>query len=220
MKEKNHILSRNCALMRIFLDLFYSLIVIGIGIFCFDLYFYVWIFAFLNIVCATTISLGIFFLTVPLLREKESKRKYSRFDRICIYVTLSIGTLIILLQIIGVISIPEDFHPIFRYTGERFIHLIMYTIYCFVAEYLIRAYSKNISNHLNELKIQTEHKQSLISFSMKSNKRIFLLEISEKITMIMSCYFEALYISGIVFIICSLILSPYINPNMPLPFVK
>lgn len=220
MKEKNHILNRNCALIRIFLDLFYSLIVIGIGIFCFDLYFYVWIFAFLNIVCATTISLGIFFLTVPLLREKESKRKYSRFDRICIYVTLSIGTLIILLQIIGVISIPEDFHPIFRYTSERFIHLIMYTIYCFVAEYLIRTYSKNISNHLNDLKIRTEHKQPSISFLMKSNKRIFLLEISEKITMIMSCYFEALYISSIVFIICSLILSPYTNPNMPLPFVK
>lgn len=218
MKTNDRIIKRKYVLMRVVLDLFYSLIVIGIGIFCFDIYFYVWIFAFLNIVCATTISLGFFFLTIPLLREKESKRKYSRFDRICIYGTLSIGTIIILLQIIGVVSIPSDFHPIFRYTNERFIRLIMYVIFCFIAEYLIRVYSKNISEHLTILMEQNNYQQS--SISIKSNKRLFLLEISEKITLLMSCYFEALYISGIIFIICSLLLSPYINPNMPLPFVK
>ena len=207
--------------LRLFFDLVLSLIIIGIGIFDFDLYFYVWIYVFLNITIATVVALGTFFFTIPIFREKNSDRIYTHFDRLCIYVTIGIGLTIVLFNIIGLITIPKDFHPVYILNIERTIRLLMFVIYCCVAEYLISIFSSRVSSHLKKLKRNMDPKDDFqISTSFETDKQLTVIARADKVMLFMSCYFEALSISGVIYFICSFLLSPYINPSMPLPFVK
>ena len=207
--------------LRVTLDLIFSLIIIGIGIFDFDLYFYVWIYVFLNITIATVLALGTFFFTIPIFREKNSDQIYTHFNRLCIYVTIGIGLTIVLFNIIGLITIPKDFHPVYILNIERTIRLLMFVIYCCVADYLISIFSSRVASHLKKLKRNIDPKDDFqISTSFETDKHLAVIARADKIMLFMSCYFEALSISGVIYFICSFLLSPYINPSMPLPFVN
>ena len=207
--------------LRIILDLIFSIIIIGIGIFDFDLYFYVWIYVFLNIAIATVVSLGTFFFTVPIFREKNSERLYTHFDRVCIYTTIVTGFTIIIFNIIGLLTIPEGFKPVYQLNMERTIRLLMFVIYCFIAEYLVSVFSSKITKQLNNLKRNQDPSDDFsISTSFETDRQLSMIGRVDKVILFMSCYFEALSISGVLYFICSFLLSPYINPFMPLPFVK
>ena len=202
---------------RFILNTILSLLIIGIGLTHFDSYFYVWIYVFLNIAIATTISLILFFFTIPIFREKESSRNYTHFDRVCIYTTIIVGLAIIFFNIVGLITIPKNFHPIYKLDIEKTIRLAIFVIYCFVAEFLISVFCAKISLHLKNLRRNSDPNDDFtISTNLVSNKQLSLISKIEKIVLFMSCYFEALFISGIIYFICSFLLSPYTNPTINL----
>ena len=205
---------------RLILDLLFALIVIGIGIFCFDNYFYVWIYSFLNVITATLITFISVLYVYPIFREKDTEIKYSKFNQMFAYATLAIGATIIILNVIGLLLIPNDFDPVFKLNSERIIRLFIYLLYCFLADFSLSIFSARVSYHLKGHSETLKKEKFAISTSFEKDRYASTIGKIDKLILFMSCYFESLLVSGIVYLICSFVLSPYMNPNMPLPFVK
>lgn len=167
---------------RMLLILLTSISIYLIGLYDYNLYFYVWVFNFINMMVISLCTLYIYVDTSKLFILQESTHKH--MDRISIFTIIVVGFAFLLLNGIGLYLIPDNFHPRYILNIERLIRLIMLIIFCIVCHVFTSFYTLKLSRY-NKL-----HR----------NKNI---KITEYMLLSLSCCFQALSISGIIFIICS-----------------
>lgn len=192
--------------LRILLDLLGIIGMLLIGYYTIDTFFYVWIVYFIAVALMTCIGLALFFFTVPIFREKDSDIKFSNLDRGRIYGTLAVGVVILIASILGLVTIPAGFRPVFIMNSERVIRLFLFVAYCFIVDFFVTLYAgKMISKVIDLQKHLDPNTEFTISTNIKTDREFHIARLSQRIFVLLSCSFEFLSFTGLSFLISTFI---------------
>lgn len=114
---------------RVVISFIFSLAIILIGKWNIDLYFYTWIFAFMNVIISVTLSLLMVLYTVPIFRDKDFKGHTSK-DKLYSRLVILVGFVIFMSNVIGILTLPPNFHPVYHLNSKRIIRLIFIILVC------------------------------------------------------------------------------------------
>lgn len=188
---------------RILLTTIFSLAIIFIGKIDINLYFYTWIFAFMNVVISVTMSLLMVLYTVPIFRDKDFKG-YTSKDKSYSRLVILVGFVIFISNVIGILTLPPNFHPVYHLNSERIIRLTFIIMVCGLCYFGETIYTSYVTDRFTKLKRHLNPKDDFtISTRIETERHMKIISVCEKILIFLSCYLEALFISGIFFVVIS-----------------
>lgn len=190
---------------RVVISFIFSLAIILIGKWNIDLYFYTWIFAFMNVIISVTLSLLMVLYTVPIFRDKDFKG-YTSKDKLYSRLVILVGFVIFMSNVIGILTLPPNFHPVYHLNSERIIRLIFIILVCGLCYVGDTTYTSYVTDRFAKLKRHLNPKDDFtISTQIETERHMKIISVCEKILIFLSCYLEALFISGVFFVVISVL---------------
>ena len=195
--------------VRIILSILISSIIILLGLYRFNDYFYTWIVYFISITAISILGVLSIYYVLPAFRTIESNIKYSNRDKLYLWGIIFLGCAILFAAIGGVLRLPHNFKPIYRLDFERTMRLALLIIYCMVSDLLmcflgckvIRIRESLCANKEEKRKIALHGNNDRCNFCKK-------LHTAEELMTLCSSLFQTAAISGTIFTICSFIFAP------------